>query len=272
MIFEVHIPGSPLDEFVQNFIFFEDFRPDHLIERFLPDGNVEVIIDLLDVPEYIYDNDSFEKKQACRYGWASGIRTAPISIPAGDGASKLVVVFRKGMAHPFFPVPMSEFSDTVVDADYFWKDDFRFLRERLLATPSVSERFRLVEEFLLSRLNSDTHVNPCVEYALDEIVRRPGYTSLSALSLKIGYSQKHFIDLFKKHIGLTPKAYVRVMRFQNAVAAIELADDVDWAAIALQSGYYDQAHFINEFRAYSGFTPKEYLEKKTDTVNYVPVL
>ncbi len=272
MIFEIFKPGAPLAGFVEEVIFFRDFEIDHLVERFLPDGNVEVIIDLLDGPEYVYDNDTLEKKQACRSGWASGIRTMPISIPAGDGAAKVVIVFKKGMAYPFFPIPMNEFTDTVVDADYFWRDEFRFLRERLLAAESVAAQFALVEDFLRSRLDSETTVNPCVEYALEEIVKRPGYTSLSALSLKIGYSQKHFIDLFKKHVGLTPKAYVKIMRFQRAIAAIETADEIEWASIALESGYYDQAHFINEFRSYSGFTPNEYLEKRSINLNYVPVL
>lgn len=272
MIFEIHIPKAPLNEFVENMMFFQDFEIDHLVERFLPDGNVEIIIDLLDEPEYVYDNDSFERIQVCRSGWASGIRTQPISIPAGDGSAKIVIVFRKGMAHPFFPVPMSEFADTVVDAEYFWKDDFRLLRERILAAETVKARFRLVEDFLNARLTSETALNPCVEYALEEIVSRPGFTSLSALSSKIGYSQKHFIDLFKKHVGLTPKSYVKVIRFQKAIAAVEAVDEVDWISIALQSGYYDQAHFINEFRTYSGFTPNEYLEKKSENLNYIPVL
>lgn len=272
MNFEVRIPRQPLDRFVENIILFEDFSIDHLVERFLPDGNVEIIINLLEGTEYVYDNDSFEEIQGCREGWASGIRSKPISIPAGDGASKMVIVFKKGMAHPFFPVPMAEFTDTVVDAEYFWRDDFRLLRERLLGAPTGMEKFDLIEAFLCARLDSDTSLNPCVEYALEEIVKRPGYTSLSALSLKIGYSQKHFIDLFKKHVGLTPKAYVKVIRFQKAIEAIEREESVDWLSIALGSGYYDQAHFINEFRTLSGFTPSDYLTKKSDTLNYVPVL
>ena len=272
MKFEVHFPTRPLSRFVENMIFFEEVEIDHLVDRFLPDGNVEIVINLLEGTEYVYDNDTFEKIQGCRDGWASGIRSRPISIPGGDGASKMVVVFKRGMAHPFFPVPMGEFSDTVVDAEYFWKEDFRMLRERLLGASTGSEKFALLETFLLARLGSDTALNPCVEYALEEIVKRPGYTSLSALSLKIGYSQKHFIDLFKKHVGLTPKGYVKVMRFQKAIVAIEASDKPDWLSIALESGYYDQAHFINEFRSFSGFTPNEYLTKRSDALNYVPVL
>ncbi|MCO6509845.1 MAG: helix-turn-helix transcriptional regulator [Aridibacter famidurans] len=272
MIFEMHIPGPPLCEFVQNFFFFDDFVTSSLIERFLPDGNTEIIISLRDDAEHVYDNESLKEIQTCRNGWASGLRTRPISIPAGNGTSKLVIVFRKGMAHPFFPIPMSELANTVVDADRIWGSEFGILRERLLAEATPSGKFRLVEGFLAKHLNSDTELNPCVEYAVNGIGADPSRTNLAKLSDKIGYSQKHLITMFKNNVGTTPKSYLRVIRFQRVIEQIEETDIPDWSAIALDAGFYDQAHFNNDFRSLSGFTPNEYVAKKTDALNYVPVL
>lgn len=272
MIFEMHIPGPPLNEFVERFIFFDDFVTTHLIERFLPDGHTEIIISLRDEADHIYHNESFEEIQTCRNGWVSGLRTRPISIPAGSGSSKLVVIFRKGMAHPFLPMPMSELANTVVDADRIFGNEFGFLRERLLAAVKPGQRFSLVEDFLLRRLNSDTELNPCVEYAVNGIGADPSRTNLAKLSDKIGYSQKHLITMFKNNVGTTPKSYLRVIRFQRVIEQIEETDTPDWAAIALDAGFYDQAHFNNDFRSLSGFTPSEYVSKKTDALNYVPVL
>ncbi|HUF02943.1 MAG TPA: helix-turn-helix transcriptional regulator [Aridibacter sp.] len=272
MIFEMHIPGPPLNEFVQNFFFFDDLVTPHLIERFLPDGNTEIIISLRDEAEHVYHNESFEEIQTCRNGWASGLRTGPISIPAGSGTSKLVVVFRTGMAHPFFPIPMSELANKVVDADRLWGREFEFLRERLLASVTPSEKFRLVEGFLAKQRNSDTELNPCVEYAVKGIGADPSQTNLAKLSDKIGYSQKHLITMFKNNVGTTPKSYLRVIRFQRVIEQIEAVDVPDWSAIALDTGFYDQAHFINDFKSLSGFTPSEYISKKVDTLNYIPVL
>lgn len=272
MIFEMHIPGPPLNEFVQNFFFFDDYVTPHLIERFLPDGNTELIISLRDEAEHVYHNESFKEIQTCRNGWASGLRTGPISIPAGSGTSKLVVVFKTGMAHPFFPIPMSELSNSVVDADRIWGSEFGFLRERVLAAGEPKEKFRLVEEFLSKQLTSDTELNPCVEFAVKGIGANPSQTNLAMLSDRIGYSQKHLITMFKHNVGTTPKSYLRVIRFQRVIEQIESAEVPDWPAIALEAGFYDQAHFINDFKSLSGFTPREYMSKKVDTLNYVPVL
>lgn len=272
MIFEMHIPGPPLREFVENFFFFEDFYTPHLIERFLPDGNTEIIISLNEEPDHVYHNETLEEIQTCRKGWASGLRTRPISIPAGNESSKLVIIFKRGMAHPFFKIPMSELSNAVVDADRIWGDEFEFLRERLLAAETPADKFALVEEFLVKRLTSDTELNPCVEFAVKGITSDPSGTNLARLSDRIGYSQKHLITMFKRNVGTTPKAYLRVMRFQRVIEKLEGNGETDWSAIALEAGFYDQAHLINDFKALSGFTPSEYLERKVETLNYVPVL
>ena len=106
MIFEQHIPKGILGRYVESLFFFEHHESTHLIDRFLPDGNVEVVFSLLDTPQYIYDNETLEEIQKCERVWVSGVRTRPISIPSGVGARMFVITFKKGMAHPFIPVPM----------------------------------------------------------------------------------------------------------------------------------------------------------------------
>ncbi|HET6821910.1 MAG TPA: AraC family transcriptional regulator, partial [Anaerolineales bacterium] len=78
-------------------------------------------------------------------------------------------------------------------------------------------------------------------------------------------------DLFRQQVGVTPKQYLKIMRFQKAICTIECSHPIRWSEIALQSGYYDQAHFTHDFKSFSGFTPGEYLNRKTDTLNYIPV-
>ena len=81
MILKTHVPSFPLSEYVSNFIYSEGFNPEHNIDRFLPDGNTEIVIDLTGEPQYIYDNNTLKEIQACHNVWVSGIRTEPISIP-----------------------------------------------------------------------------------------------------------------------------------------------------------------------------------------------
>ncbi len=271
MIYKAHIPAAPLDQFVDFFIYFERVEHAHSVDRFLPNGDTEILIDFHDTPQYVYDNHTLKEIQACHHVWASGLRTEPITIPSGNGAAMMVISFKKGMASPFFPFPMEEIKDSVVDADLVWGSDFGLLREQLLETKDIDRRFQMVEEFLLLRFRSKLRLNPCVSFAVSEMLERPDAISIARMNEKIGYSQKHFTEMFRRQIGVTPKSYLKIMRFQKAVRTIDSATEIDWGTIAQDCGFYDQAHFINDFKHFSEFTPEQYAKIHTNYQNYIPV-
>jgi len=270
-MFRIHIPRFPLSQFVEVFIFYEGITHAHQVDRFLPNGDTEILIDFHDEPQYIYDNDSLRKIQACRHVWASGVRTRPITIPSGNAAAMMVIAFKKGKAAPFFPFPMNEVADRVVDADLVWGRDFCDLRELLLETKDIEPRFAIAEEFLIRKFHSRMNLNPCVAFAVQEMTNGPDSISIARMNHQIGYSQKHFTEMFRKQVGITPKAYLKIMRFQKAVQTIDAAATVDWGQISQECGFFDQAHFINDFKHFSGFTPAEYAEIQTNYQNYIPV-
>jgi len=275
MIFQLHRPVFPLNDFVESLIYYEGMTPPHTLDRFLPDGNTELIISLLDEPQFIHDNVTLQAVQSFHRSWVSGVRTQPITIPSGRGSRMLVVRFQKGAARTFYPFPMNEIMDTVVNADLIFGNSILSLREQLLEARSVDAIFHLVECFLLKRAGDRVHHDGplrCVGFSVDYLSRDPNEARLQHLTEQVGYSQKHFIGLFKKQVGVTPKQYLRILRFQKAVRGLETASDFDWAGFALQNGFYDQAHFINDFRNFSGFSPTEYLRLKTSALNYVPVM
>jgi AraC-like DNA-binding protein len=244
------------------------------MDRFLPDGNTEIIIDLADNAQYIYDNETLTKLQTCRRAWVSGVRTQPITIPSGRGSRMLIVAFKKGKARPFYDLPMSELADRVVDADLIFGQKIHDLREQLLNTNSLRQMFLLMEKFLLQQAGGSLDANTpskCVEFAVTNIASRPNVLGFQYLSSQIGYSQKHFIDLFKRQVGVSPKQYLKIMRFQKAILEIEANKSIHWSRVALESGFYDQAHFIGDFKNFSGFTPNEYMKRKSETLNYIPV-
>ena len=271
MIYQTHIPAFPLDKFIEVFVYFEGVQHAHNFDRFLPNGDTEILIDFHDTPQFIYDNNSLKEIQACHHVWASGLRTEPITIPAGNKSEMMVISFKKGKAAPFFPFPMSEIRDSVVDADLVWGTDFGWLRESLLETKDINSRFSIVEDFLIREFQSQMAINPCVAFAISEMTERPDAVSIARMNDKIGYSQKHFTEMFRCQVGVTPKSYLKIMRFQKAVRTIDAADNIDWGRIALDCGFYDQSHFINDFKHFSGFTPEQYAKIHTTYQNYVPV-
>jgi AraC-like DNA-binding protein len=274
MVLQVHLPTSPLDQFIEALIYYDGFDPIHKMDRFLPDGNTEIIIDLTERPQHIYDNETLKVIQTCRHAWVSGVRTQPITIPSGKGSRMLIVAFKKGKAYPFYPMPMSEIHNAVVSADLIFGCDIVDLRDQLLAASSADRMFCLAEHFLIRRAGDSLDMDSaskCIGYAVSSILTRPNKVGFDQLSDQIGYSQKHFISLFKDQVGVPPKQYMKIMRFQKAILEIEKDTSTHWSEIAVRNGFYDQSHFIHEFRAFSGFTPSEYVDRKTDMLNYVPV-
>jgi AraC-like DNA-binding protein len=271
MIFELYIPSFPLSQFIESFIYYRDYNPVHSVDRFLPDGNVNIVIDLTDYPKYIYDNETLKEIQACRNVWFSGIRNNYITIPSGRDSEMFVINFHKGKAYPFVQMPLNELTDSVVDGDLVLTNEIMELREMILETPSIIGKFITVENFLNKKFCNKLIVNPFIEFAVNKIVLSPNQMSIEHISNKVGYSQKHLIKLFKDNVGLTPKGFLKIIRFQKAIVEISAAKVPDWTGIAFESGYYDQAHFINDFKAFSGFTPKQYLQKQYEHLNYIPV-
>jgi len=113
--------------------------------------------------------------------------------------------------------------------------------------------------------------HPAVRFALHRFFGWMPQPSVSQAVEQVGFSQRRFIQLFSNEVGLTPKLFSRVCRFQNIIQTAHAQNEVNWAAVALDCGYYDQAHFIHDFHSFPGITPSEYMERKTPHVNHVPM-
>lgn len=271
MTFELHFPNAPLNQFVEFFTFYEGVSFSHTIERLFPEGVVEVIIDLTETPKFIYDNNALTEIQTCKTAWVSGVRKGFISISVLPFSSMFVIRFRRGMAYPFLQVPIHELDGQVVDADLIFGSRFGEIREQLLACTSPKAKFALMETYLSERSKPFLTIPPVVSFGIQQILQNPTTTQINLLADKTGYSHKHFLSLFTKYVGLTPKQFLRVMKFQQTLQSIEQISTPNWSQLALDCGYYDQAHFINDFRSFSGLTPNEYMVKKGDYLNYIPL-
>ena len=271
MIFETYIPSYPLNQFIESFVYFKDYNPTHTVDRFLPDGNVNIVIDLTDFPKFIYDNLTLKEIQSCRNIWFSGIRNKYITIPSGRDSEMFIINFHKGKAYPFVEMPMNELTDYVVDGELIMSNEILNMREAMLQLATIKQKFNYGEQYLLKVFGSKLTVNPFIDYSVNSILKSPQQLAINNLSHKVGFSQKHFIKIFKSHVGVTPKAFLRIIRFQKAILQIEANRTADWTSIAYESGYFDQAHFINDFKNFSGFTPEQYLRSKSNFTNYVAV-
>ena len=271
MILKFWMPGPPLGHFIENVAYHSGYRPAHTKELLLPDGGVNLVFELSDEAKYVFNRDSLEPERAYRSGWISGMHENGLVIDAGRGTPMLVVRFKPGGLWPFFGFPSAELNDVVLPLTDIWGRPFRDLHEQLLEAPTATARFAVLERELIriggARLNPD----PFVGYAARTLWYQNKPPSMKALASKLGYSQKHMIAIFDKHVGLSPKRYARVMRFQRVIHALERDETPSWSMLAQEFGYYDQAHLINDFKAFAGMTPTHYLRSKGPFLNFLPI-
>lgn len=160
----------------------------------------------------------------------------------------------------FLPMPAAELCNRPVTIEQVWgRPAVAELRDRLATAGGPHEMLTLLEEELVRRLR---------ETAGMELVRRTGgviaatggAVSIGDLSVAAGVSTTHLAQRFKELVGVTPKRLARSYRFTTTVLAIDPAEPVDWSDVAARAGYFDQAHFGHEFRAFTGLTPTRYVE------------
>ena len=135
--------------------------------------------------------------------------------------------------------------------------DEPFLAERLAQATSWDERFRLLDEVFARRLGQPP---PEVEWAWRTIVDACGGVRVSRVAKRLGWSRKRLVARFGEHVGVSPKTLARIARFERARVLVETEQPPDWARIAVECGFYDQSHLINEFRAFTGRTPETFFQ------------
>jgi AraC-like DNA-binding protein len=271
MFYQSHTPGPPLDRFVECIWLYSGYQPGHSMEKVLPHGGLELVIDLQDRPRRLHDPRRIEQVRWFRRSWLSGLHTEHIVIGADADSAMMGVRFRPGGAAPFLPFPPCELAQQVVELEHIWGRRAGELHDALLDAPSVAAKLRTLEIFLVRLAAGRLESRPIVAEALRRLAGGQGQGPVRDLAADLGVSHKHLIHLFDCHVGLAPKAMQRVLRFDRALQQISAGRAVDWVGLAHDCGYYDQAHFINEFQAFSGMTPTVYDADERKMLYFVPI-
>jgi len=271
MLYRTYIPRPPLSDFVNLFWLYEGHDPPHAKERVLPTGTMELVIDLHEDEIRVYDGQNHDQFQSFGTALICGAHSGPFVIDTASQARVMGVHFKPGGAYPFFGLPATELRDAHASLETLWGAKAVELRDRLLEAETLEAGFHLLERTLLTRATRSLRRHPAVAYALKEFQGVPHARTISDVSDRTGLSRRRFIRVFGEEVGLTPKRFCRVRRFQEVLGLIKREQRVDWGEIALGCGYFDQAHFIHDFRAFSGLTPTAYLARRTEHLNHVPL-
>jgi AraC-like DNA-binding protein len=241
------------------------------LERVLPTGAAQLVVNLAEDVTRTYDPDD---EFAC-VSRPGSILTGPTSryqvIDTAEQEYVAGVVFRPGGTAAFTDVPGHEIADRDVALDDLWGGRLgSALRSRVLDAKDVDGQLEAIEAVLRARLRPRA-THPAVSFALDTLQRSPHLASISRVTEASGLSAARLIEHFKRDVGLTPKRYCSILRFQRALRHAHQGRAVDWTGVALDCGYYDQAHFIHDFRRFSGVTPSAYEQRRTPFHNHVAI-
>ena len=269
MIFHAHAPAPPLSHFVAQIWFCEGYAPAHEKERILPDGSIQIVINLRKDLTRFYDRRNTNECKSLRGAVISGAHSEFTVIDTAEQACVMGVQFKPGGAYPFLGMPANELRNRYIPLDALWGAGGIDLRNQLLEASTPKARFRIVEKALLAQASGSLAIHPALKYALLEFQNLPALRTISSVTHSIGISQRRFIQVFDERVGLTPKLFCRVRRFQSALRLIAKGGKIEWADLAVDCGYFDQAHFIHDFTDFSGFNPTAFLRHRTEHLNHV---
>lgn len=254
-----------LEPFVGSIAYYENAFG-HARERVLPTGLAQLIVNLRDDRLSAYDGDG-TRRHVAGIGLC-GVRQGPAVVDPADQAAVICVAFRPGGAFPFFAAPQSAVTGQIVGLDDLWGAAGRRLRERLLDAATPQERLRLVERALLERAAGALRPDVATAFAVAALGHGEPVASVVD---RLGRTPRAFIRSFTERVGLPPKQFARIRRFQRLLASIPHDRPADWALLAASCGYYDQSHLIREFRVLAGTTPARYRPRNAQERNHVPL-
>jgi len=284
-------PSEPhLSDYVLGYFASEGSLPRPLYERHLPSREVAIILSFAGPHRFIQPerSDTTDHKHA----WIVPLQQRHHMREAEGSRDFLVIRLTPMGAHMLLRTPLDRLAGCTAALDTIDPRFSRLLMERAGNTKDWAERFNVVEGILTARLASAPAPPEGLNHTWRMLRSSPNHIDLERLPLEFGCSRRHLIAQFHKYFGMTPKLIARIGRFQLALAAVhrcrrEVASPYvegrpyldsasaendcrvpsaqrPWTNLALASGYYDQSHFINEFRAFSGLSPLEFLRRTRD--------
>ena len=251
----INKPAFPLSQYVEFIWRATNSGMPPSRQRIYPNGAMALVIHLKKPTMSFFVDD---EPQTIRVPLLAGPYSRSFEIDPSQSASVIGVLFRPGAARTFFPVAAQELHNIDIALNELHPGEADSLLNDLCSATGEQQQFLVVERYLNRKLAHAAPVHPAVRYAVEQLSREGAAGSIRRIQLDTGLSHTRFIQLFRENVGLTPKLFYRVRRFRTMLDRIEKGTPVNWAALAVDCGYFDQAHLIRDFRTFAGSTPLEY--------------
>jgi AraC-like DNA-binding protein len=265
-------PHPALAPYVERLWHFDDtadHRPRHARERALPTGRMDLVVRLSPQPIRVFGGVGDDTGGSFGHAVIAGARPSYHVRDTSAPSCSVGAHFRPGGAALLLGIPAGELAGRHTALGDLFGSRAARLRERVLGAPSPAARLAVLEAFLLERCVAAPRAHPAVAHALARL-GTTGACAIGELCRETGYSQRWLIERFRAAVGLPPKVYARILRFQTALGLAARAPRLPWARLAATCGYSDQAHLSREFQAIAGLTPGSYAPL-AGRANHVPI-
>jgi AraC-like DNA-binding protein len=244
-------PDARLGRMIRPFTGYAERTGGRLVRAEYPHGNVTVILSFGPAID-------FPGLGGARPGsFASGLFTEPV-LTGHDGFQQGVQLdLSPLLAGMVFGLPAAQLAGKVVELDDLLGAEGRDLPERLHDAPGWDERFAIVNQWLLRRLDRAPKPAPAVLATWSRLVATGGGASIAELAADLGWSRRHLSGRFTDTVGVSPKTYARILRFERARGLIAERRGAPLGQVALDAGYYDQAHLNRDFREFAHAPPTQ---------------
>lgn len=247
-----YIPTDRLKPFIKTFLIVES---EHEVEnRLLPDTSIVMAFRIRGNVTDKEANNSYNLPSSA----ITGLRKSPRLICYSDKAATLLVIFKAGGASAFFREPLNElFGKSLPLDDIIRHDQLQRIEEQLSEADDNQQRVNLVEQFLISRLD-EQRADLLIDHAIQKIKLAKGDIRIKTLAGSMAISLDPFEKRFRRVAGISAKQFADITRFRNLIDQYSASESL--TNIALDSGYFDQAHFIKDFRSFTGQAPQQFFK------------
>lgn len=245
-----------LRSFVRELAGFDERAPAVRVQREFPVSSLVVIIEfgppLLVTP-------AGDERRAARHtgGFAVGFGEEFALVHFGPRQRGIQIDLTPTGARRLFGLPLGELAGRIAPLGELWGRDAARLGDQLDAARDWAERFDRVEDLLEARIGSSPIDTARVDWALRQIEAAGGALAIGELARELGHSRKHLVALFRDQVGVAPKLFARLVRFERTLHSAAARVPQSWAELALAHGYADQSHLARELRRFTGLTPTQ---------------